>query len=324
MEDFTMDDLSAMKAEMVKMQNEAANGGNGNPLFWKPKELGQHTIRFIAPMKKTFGEKVFFQHQKVHYVNGRRFLCLNQKLTDKEGVTHMPTQCPICQRTIQLYKIANKNKDAPEYKKAGKISAKERYITRILVRGKKDENGKDDYSPLFYEFGKTIFEWLSNQIQIGEIGNFLSSTAGLDLYLIKKQDGKEVKYDCSFSRNNTPILDPNTCKEAIKQLPEKLSKMSYDNNVEFATPEEMVNALKEFEAEFGKLPGFVGGQTTVDPALAFLNGGSGEYSIKEAPAQQPSGYDASKPAFNGQAQAQTPEAETQQKEEDIFSVLESF
>lgn len=238
--DFTNEDFNDMLEEMKKLEK----AGQGNILYWNPKNEGIYPIRFISPLKKTFGEKIFFQAHKLHYINKKPYFCLAQTLTDKNGKVHESEECPICKKVKQLYAISS-GKGSEEARIASDISAKDRYVSRIVVRGLKDDKGNDiEATPQFYEFGQKIYKYLFGQMKIGECGNFFSMKDGRDFNLSKIGTGKNTDYSgSSISMKQTPVFsDP----EKIKLLLDNLTKMNYSQLVEFQSADTLKELLRDY------------------------------------------------------------------------------
>ncbi|MDR0676611.1 MAG: hypothetical protein LBF97_06195, partial [Elusimicrobiota bacterium] len=144
-----------------------------------------------------------------------------------------------------LYALAGDQKECEEKTIAASISARDRYVSRVVVRGRKDEKGEDaEVIPVFYEYGKTIFEALLNFIKSGEFGNFLSVAEGRDFNLVKSGKGRNAKYAGSYlAGNQTPVFSD---KEKLKKLLEELQKMDYKQLIEFTPLEDMKKALNEY------------------------------------------------------------------------------
>ena len=153
--EFADDDISSMLSEM---ENDSKK--NFTKKFWSlaSEFEGTQKIRFL-PQSKSLGEKVFYKKHRVHWLNGIPYECLAQTMVDKNGALHEAEACPICKYVKKLYAIAGDEKESEEKRIAGSISAKDRYIFRIIVRGKNDKDGNNaEAYPEFYEAGKTIFE----------------------------------------------------------------------------------------------------------------------------------------------------------------------
>lgn len=251
--EFTNEDFASMFEEMKKDQEN----GSGKSLYWKVPE-GSNRIRILTPLKQ-FKEKLFFKRLRYHYINGKAYLCLNQTLTDKNGNVHEACPCPICAKSSYFYKTSQKGSE--EWAVAGQLRAKDRYVSRIIVRGKKDKDGNDDEArPEFWEFGQKIHEQFFNLIQQGEVGNFLSLKDGRDYNLVRKGSGRSTSYDGSMlSVNQTPIF---TDTEKIKKLLTYLPNMDYSQLIEFHSADELKTAMEEM----------LNGPAT-DPVQDFVAGG---------------------------------------------------
>ena len=254
--EFGNDDVTSM-LDAMKKEDEA---GKSSSKYWSPKKEGVTKIRFL-PKLKNFNEDFFYQKHLVHYVNGRAYFCLNQTLTDKDGNVHQAETCPFCQKSKQLYKVSNGDRDHPDpaWKTAGELRAKERYVSRIIVRGNKNEKDEDiEWKPEFYEFGKGIREIIMAAMESGEFGQPLDLKTGRDFSINKKGQKKQTKYDGSmFSGTSTPIFN-DTAK--LKSLLAELPNMDYKQLVEFESAAELKRVLKEFldgpeaDDEPGELP----------------------------------------------------------------------
>lgn len=234
---FSDSDYTAMLGEMEK---EAKTSSFQSP-YWKPEGEGTTKLRIITPLKQ-FGEKLFYQKQRIHYVGQQAFFCLNQSLKDKNGNVHEPEACPICAKSRQIYN--NSEKGTEDWQIAGSIAAKDRYVARVIVRGNKTSDGKDcETKPEFWQFGKKIHGYFFNQIKMGEVGNFLSLKDGRDYNLVKTGTGRNTNYDGScLSMKTSPIFDT---PEKLKELLEELPKMDYSQLVEFRPASELQKAVDE-------------------------------------------------------------------------------
>lgn len=239
--EFADDDISTMLSEM---ENDSKK--TFVKKFWSlPSDFeGTQKIRFL-PQSKSLGEKVFYKKHRVHWLNGVPFECLSQTMIDKDGKLHEAEDCPICKYVKKLYAIAGDEKESEEKRIAGSISAKDRYIFRVIVRGKRDKDGNNTEAfPEFYEAGKTIFENLYLILKGGEYGNFLSIAEGRDYNLTKRGKGRNSKYDGSMpAANPSPVF---TDKEQLQILIKNISEMNFDKLIEFKTYDEVKEAINNF------------------------------------------------------------------------------
>lgn len=241
--EFGTDDVSTLLAEM---ENE---GTQYVSQYWNPKKEGNTKIRFL-PRLQSFNEKNFYQVHKIHYIGGIPYFCLKQTLKDKNGNIHEAENCPFCQKASQLYSLETP-KESPEYKLAGELRAKDRFVSRIIVRGKEDKDGNDiEAIPEFYEFGKKIRDIIKAALEGGEYGNPFDLKAGRDFNLSKHGVKRNTDYSGSnFSVNQSPIFsDPVKLKELLKELPNK----DYSQLVEFKPREELAKILKDYLSGSGE------------------------------------------------------------------------
>ena len=285
--EFTTEDFASMLCEM---ENEQKKGTFVSP-YWKPANEGTYPLRIITPLKQ-FGEKLFYEKHKMHYINNRAYFCLNQTLKDKNGNVHEACSCPICNRSKAIYNTSQRGTE--DWTIAGQLRAKDRYVSRIIVRGKKTADGADDEAkPEFWEFGSKIYEYFFNMIKSGQSGNFLSLKDGRDYNLSKKGTGRNTDYGASsLSFQQTPIFsDPNKLKQLLEYLP----KMEYSQLVEFVSPEEMQNALNEmFSSPAEQFTS--GGASATEQAIPssespYLDVGASSVSPVQEPVAEPNNID---------------------------------
>lgn len=204
--------------------------------FWRPKE-GKTIIRVLPPNGKA-GEKLFYFTHKVHWINKQPYECLDQQLVDKNGVLHKKEKCPICEITKRMRASADE-----DIQKEGKnLSAKYKYLTRILVRN----HDTYDTTPIFYEMPYKIRGKVLSAIQEGDFGTVVGVRDGRDFTLIKEGSGFLTSYDNSMLRPNTsPILG--TDEEMIGVI-EKIKNMPYSDIISFKEYDELKSVILEDES----------------------------------------------------------------------------
>jgi len=223
--------------DMIEAMKKDKEGGKSKK-FWSPPsdKEGTFPIRILPPLKDK-GEKVFYFHHRVHWINSRSYECLKQSYTDKNGTFHEAEECPICKFVSKLYSTAEKGSD--EWELAGKLRAQDRYIYRVIVRGKEVET-----EPEFYESGKSIFEILYHIIAETDFGNITDNKTGRDFALSKKGSGRRAKYETSTaSANSTPVF---TKADDIRAFSESFKKMDYNSLIESTDSDTLRKALKAF------------------------------------------------------------------------------
>lgn len=222
--------------EMVKAMQQEADGGFSR--FWRPgsKKEGKFPIRILPPMKKN-GEKVFYFTHKTHFIDGVPYECLNQTLTDKDGNVHQASSCPVCSFVTKLYNSSEKDSD--DWKTAGELRARKRYVSRIIVRGKEDET-----TPEFYEYGPRIWDKLFNILTESDFGNILDPKTGRDFIIHKVGTGRTSNYDSSIpSADRSPIFQD---KDDLVEAFSKATDMKYDDLIEMKSYDEIEKALTSY------------------------------------------------------------------------------
>lgn len=262
MNDFTDEDFSSLLSAME--EDEAKD--KFASLYWKPAKEGVYKLRILTPLKQ-FGEKLFFVKHKIHYIDGVPYFCLSQTLKDKNGVEHAAEACPICAKSKQLYNGAVR--DSEEWKLAGKLRAKDRYVSRVVVRGKTNADGENaEAYPEFWEFGKKIHDYFMEAVRLGECGNFLSLKDGRDFNFSKKGSGINTDYSSSaLAMKTSPIFDEANI-DKLKTLIEQLPLMEYSKLVEFRSPEELKRICDEWLTGGAKDPAQEKPQTPVEEETA--------------------------------------------------------
>jgi hypothetical protein len=218
---------------MIEDMKKDKERGSGPKKFWNfaSGEEGTKTIRFLPPLLKN-GEKFFYYSHKTHWIDGKAFECLDQNTKD-----HQAEPCPVCKVVQKLYKTSEKG--TPDWDLAGSLRAKERKVSRILVRGSEDET-----QPLFYEYGSTIFDMLFQIITDSDFGNIVHPINGRDYKLTRTGSGRNVKYSSSTpSAKESPIFSE---KEKIAAVLKNMETMDYNTLVEYKSAQEMTDALNEF------------------------------------------------------------------------------
>jgi hypothetical protein len=221
---------------LAAMRSDKA--GNKNNKFWSPPsdKEGTFPVR-ILPKQKDKGEKVFYFKHRVHWINKKSYECLDQSLNDKNGDFHEAEDCPVCKFVKKLYDTSTRGTE--EWDLAGSMRAQDRYIYRIVVRGKEDET-----QPEYYETGKTIFEILFHLIAETDFGDITNLKEGRDFIISKKGVGRLAKYETS-----SPAASPTQVFQKVddlKSLVEKMKQMDYSSLIEFTESTSLKKTLQEF------------------------------------------------------------------------------
>lgn len=230
-----------MANEMDEMLSELEKikPGAKASMTWAPPsdKEGTYPIRILPELKKTKGEKLFVFRHMVHWLDGSPIECINQNLVDKNGNLHEAEECPLCAKSKRLYKIAEEK--SPERDMAYELSAKEKYVMRVVVRGKEDET-----VPEFYEAGKKVFGMIYHYIKETDFGNITHPNTGRDFIINKKGVKRLSNYDNStVSANASPIF-----KDAakMKTLLENANKLEYSTLIEFKSQDAVQKILTAY------------------------------------------------------------------------------
>lgn len=226
---------------MLNAMEDDKEGRSGSRKFWSLESNfeGTKTIRILPPLKNLHEIKFYFSH-KVHWIDGTPYEDLEQTVYDHNGnLIHEAESDPIQRYVKKLYKSSERNTD--EWKLAGSLNAKQRYITRIVVRNSEDPS--TEIVPVFYEFGPTIYDMIFHIIKDSDFGNIVDPINGRDYNITKKGKGRQSRYETSTpSATVTPIFSD---KEKLRSVFENASKMFYTDLLEFKSSEEVGEALKE-------------------------------------------------------------------------------
>jgi len=226
------------KQAMLDVMKKDKDGQAGERKFWSPpsKEEGSFKIRFLPPLKKK-GEVNFYFSHKVHWIDGVPYECLNQSLEDKNGNFHDSEPCPICNFCRKLYKTAVRGDD--DWKLAGEINAKQRRVSRIIVRGKDDET-----IPEFYEYGATIFNMLHHIMTETDFGVIVDPKEGRDFVLTKVGTGRRSRYETSTpAAKETSVF---ATVDKIKKVFTNAMELDYKSIIEFTCLDGLKAVLNEY------------------------------------------------------------------------------
>lgn len=216
-------DLSKLKAEWERQQK----GGAGNGFkFWKPRENGEYTIRFLPP----FDSDGLFFKQTAQY-----------KLGDKYYFAPYIEGEP---DPIYKYYKALWKKDTNESKAlAREIKPRKQYLYNIVVRS---ENGNKPENPtkvFVYMSGQKLYEKVMHYFWDEDFGDLTDIEEGFDFKIVKEGNpGGYPSYDNSRPRNKATALfdDDDMVEEVLSNI------HNLNNEVEYKSYDELKQALAEF------------------------------------------------------------------------------
>lgn len=221
-------------AMILAMEKDSKKGKSS---FWTPED-GENSIRFLPPLKPN-GEVLPYFHHSVHWIDGTPYECLDQSYNDKDGNFHEAESCPACKMSKKLYKLGERGSEENDLAYA--ISAKDRYIFRIVDRAKDDVL---QVTPEFYEVGPAIFKKFLNIMKGGKYGNIVHAAEGRDYTIDKQGTGRRTNYDNSMPEPN--ILPIFTDKENLRECLTKAVAMIYTDLISFPKATEIKTAVMEF------------------------------------------------------------------------------
>lgn len=211
----------------------------GKRKFWSvdSKFEGTKTIRILPPLSKKGETRFYFPH-KVNWIDRVPYEALDQTVFNPDGtVLHEACDDPVQNYVKKLYRNSERGSD--EWKLAGELNARPRYISRIIVRSPDDR--KSETQPVFYEYGPTIYNMLYHIMTETDFGIIVDPKNGRDYNLTKLGTGRQSKYDTSTpSANVSPVFND---KEMLREMFENAMNMDYTNLIQFVSPEEKKDAL---------------------------------------------------------------------------------
>ena len=215
--------LAKLKAAWEKQQ-----AGGGSFKFWKPRDNGKYTIRFLPP---TDSDGLFFK-QTAQYKLGDKYLFAPYIEGEPD---------PIYEYYRALWK-----KDTAESKAlAREIKPRKQYLYNIIVR---DENGSKPESPtkvFVYMSGQKLYDKVMHYFWDEDFGDLTDIEEGFD-FVIKKEAGAMgfPNYDNSMPRTKqTPLFaDDDMVEEVLSGIHDLNKEVDYKSYDELKT--ELANFLK--------------------------------------------------------------------------------
>lgn len=206
-------------------ENQASGGGSGFR-FWKPKDFGRYTIRFLPP---TDENHLFFK-QTAQYKIGENYLFAPyiEKRSD-----------PIYDYYRALY---NKGTDEA-IALAKEIKPRKQYLYNIIV---KDELGQASENPTkvyVYMSGKILYDTVMDYFFDDDYGDLTDVEEGFDFVLVKEQgDLGFPNYKKSRPKpKSSPLFDD---EEMVEEVLSNLHNL--DDEIEYKSVSELKEILEQF------------------------------------------------------------------------------
>ena len=212
-----------------RLREEFEKSKNGGSQFWKPREYGKYTVRFLPQQGE---DSIFYKETKKHKIGDQYLYCPRV-----EG-----DSCPICKK----YKALWEKNTTTSQALAKEIKPRFQYLYNIIL---KDENGKQPEDPkkvLIYESGKKLYEKLMSYFFDPDFGDLTDAKSGFN-FVIEKSEGDMgfPSYDNSRpKRNPSPISDD---EEVIEEILSKV--INLDSQVTYKSYEELEKILAKYFKE---------------------------------------------------------------------------
>lgn len=218
-------DLSKLRAAWENQQAGGSASGGGFR-YWKPRDNGEYTIRFLPPKD---ADGLFFK-QAAQYKIGENYYFA--PYIDGEAD-------PIYEMYRALWK-----KGTPEsIALARELKPRKQYLYNIVIR---DENGQKPENPTrvyVYMSGEKLYEKVMHYFWDEDFGDLTDIDEGFDFKIVKEQgQGGFPNYDNSRPRaKSTPLFDD-------KKLVDEVISGIHDLNkeVEYKSYNELKEILNNF------------------------------------------------------------------------------
>lgn len=214
-------DLSKLKAAWEKQSK-----GGGNFKFWKPRENGEYTIRFLPPHDS---DGLFFK-QTAQYKLGDKYFFAPYIEGNPDPV-------------YEYYRALWKKDTAESKALAREIKPRKQYLYNIVVR---DENGAKPENPtkvFVYMSGQKLYDKVMHYFWDEDFGDLTDIEEGFDFKIVKEGNpGGFPSYDNSRPRNKmTTLFEDDSMTEEVLAGVHNLNE-----EVEYKSYEELKQALQDF------------------------------------------------------------------------------
>lgn len=218
----------AKKQDLSKLRQAYENQtkGGGGFKFWKPRDFGEYTIRFLPPHDP---DGLFFK-QTAQYKLGDKYFFAPYIEGEPD---------PVYEYYRALWK-----KDTPESKAlAREIKPRKQYLYNIVVR---DDNGTKAENPtkvFVYMSGQKLYDKVMHYFWDEDFGDLTDIEEGFDFKIVKEQGSSGFpSYDNSRPRTkSTPLFEEDDMIEEVLGQVHDLNK-----EVEYKSYDELKQALLDF------------------------------------------------------------------------------
>lgn len=214
-------DLSKLRAAYENQQR-----GGGSFKFWKPRDFGEYTIRFLPPHDP---DGLFFK-QTAQYKLGDKYLFAPYIEGEPDPI-------------YEYYKALWK-KDTSESKAlAREIKPRKQYLYNILVRDENGQKPEDSTKVYVYMSGQKLYDKVMHYFWDEDFGDLTDIEEGFDFKIVKEQGSSGFpNYDNSRPRTkSTALFDDSDMIEEVLSSVHDLNK-----EVEYKSYDELKEVLQEF------------------------------------------------------------------------------
>jgi hypothetical protein len=214
-------DLAKLRAAMESQQR-----GGGGFKFWKPREEGEYTVRFLPPHDP---DGLFFK-QTAQYKLGDKYYFAPYIEGEPDPI-------------YEYYKALWKKGTSEAEALAREIKPRKQYLYNIVVR---DENGSKPESPtkvFVYMSGQKLYDKVMHYFWDEDFGDLTDIEEGFDFKIVKEKGSSGFpSYDNSRPRNKATALfeDNDMIEETLNNIHD------LDKEVEYKSYDELKQALAEF------------------------------------------------------------------------------
>lgn len=217
---------SNLEALRAAYENRNNRGGGGGFKFWKPKEFGRYTIRFLPPLDP---DGVFFRETAQYKLGDNYFFA---PYIDGEPD-------PVYEYYKALYKKGTDDAIAL----AKEIKPRKQYLYNIVVKEELGDEAENPTQVQVYMSGKILFETIMDYFMDDDFGDLTDVEEGYDFQLIKEQgDLGFPNYKKSKPRKNpSPLFEDDDMVEEVLK-----SRKNLDDEIEYKSYDELKQILNNF------------------------------------------------------------------------------
>lgn len=217
-------DLSKLRAVW---ENQQQGGGSGGQFkYWKPRDNGEYTIRFLPPHDS---DGLFFKQTAQYKLGDKYFFA---PFIDGEPD-------PI----YEAYKALWKKNTSESIALARELKPRKQYLYNIVVRDEKGQKPENPTKVFVYMSGQKLYDKVMHYFWDEDFGDLTDIEEGFDFKIVKEDGaGGFPNYDNSRPRSkSTPLFDD---KKMIEEIISNIHDLNKE--VEYKSYDELKQALNDF------------------------------------------------------------------------------